>query len=136
MKIEGVYVGTIRKCTKYDHHESFRNETFINGISLGCSGFGHIEVDDEPYKENAMLVKIENGGYVDLGRFNSILDYLKIYKSFTKNGFTLGGLMMSTSAHKLNSLFVDEETLEPYYKNNSKQKNVSMLKLKKQINNR
>ena len=37
----------------------------------------YISIDDdvylEPYKDNAILVKIEKGGYVDLERFNSPL---------------------------------------------------------------
>ena len=89
----------------------------------------------ELYKENAVLIKVKNGGYVDLENFNSILDYIKIHQDITKNGYRLGGLIMSTSAHCINSLFVDRKSLIPYYKNKEQDNNISVHQLKKQINN-
>ena len=41
---------------------------------------------------------------------------------------------MSTSAYRLDDLFVDEKTLKPYYQTNEEVKDTSILKLKKQIN--
>ena len=95
--------------------------------------FGYITKEDELYKENAVLIKIENGGYVDLERFNSILDYIRIHKDITKNGYRLGGLMMSTSAHSRNCLFVDEKSLKPYYTEKQQFEDISVRKLKKQV---
>lgn len=132
MKSEQIFIGNIRKCTKYEEHITFQSEICINGISIGCDSFGYFETDDELYKENAILIKIENGGYVDLERFNSVLDYIRIYKDISKDGFKLGGLMMSTSSHELNSLFVDENSLKPYY-SNEQTKDISLRQLKKQV---
>lgn len=135
MKTDQIFIGNIRKCTKYKMHTTLISSLFIGDQCVGSDSFGHIETDDELYKENAVLIKIKNGGYVDLERFNSILDYIKIYRSITKNGYRLDGLMMSTSAHCIDSLFVDEKSLKPYYSNKSQINNISVRQLKKEKKN-
>ena len=135
MKPGQIFIGNIRKCTKYTIYNTlFSNEMYINNQCVECDFFGYIDTDDELYKENAILIKIKNGGYVDLENFNSILDYIKIHKSTTKNGFTTGGLIIPTTAHSLGSLFVDRKSLKPYYSDKC-QKDISIRQLKKQINN-
>lgn len=134
MKPEQIFIGNIRKCTKYDLHTTLQCKTYVNGECIGSDGFGYIDTDDELFKENAILIKIGKDGYVDLERFNSILDYLRIYKNVTKNGYMLGGLIMSNSSYGLDSLFVDEDSLKPYY-NNEQIKNISVRQLKKQVKN-
>lgn len=133
MKPEQIFVGNIRKCTKYESHTTFQSETYINGRFIGGDGFGYIDTDDELFKENAILIKIEKGGYVDLERLNSILDYVRIYKDI-KDGYMLGGLMMPTSPHGIDNLFVDKKSLKPYY-SNEQTKNISVHQLKKQLKN-
>lgn len=135
MKKGQIFIGDIRKCTKYDTHTTFSSNCYIGDQCIGCDSFGYIEVEDELYKENAILIKIENGGYVDLERFNSILDYIKIHHDLTKNGYRLGGLMMSERAHCIDSLFVDEKSLKPYYADEIQNNNVSIRQLKKIKNN-
>lgn len=134
MKSDQVFIGNIRRCTKYEENIALSCKTYIDGQLVGCERFGSIEEDDELYKENAILIRVKNGGYVDLERFDSILDYIRLYRLYTKNGFRLGGLIMSTSAYRLDDLFVDEKTLKPYYQTNEEVKDTSILKLKKQIN--
>lgn len=136
MKTEQIYVGNIRKCTKYETHTTFSNRTYIGDQCIGCDSFEYIDSDDELYKENAVLIKIKNGGYVDLERINSILDYIRIYRDITKDGYRLGGLMMSTSAHSKDSLFVDKKPLKPYYDDKQPNSKISIHQLKKQIKNR
>lgn len=106
MKTDQIFIGDINKCTKYETHNTFSSSTYIGDECVSCDSIGYIDTDDEPYKENAILIKIENGGYVDLERFNSILDYISIYQDITKDGFRLGGLMMSTSPCCVDDLFV------------------------------
>lgn len=134
MKSDQVFIGNIRRCTKYEKNIALICKTYIDGQLIGCERFGSIEEDDELYKENAILIRVKNGGYVDLERFDSILDYIRLHRLYTKNGFRLGGLIMSTSAYRLDDLFVDEKTLKPYYQANEEVKDTSILKLKKQIN--
>ena len=133
MKTDQIFIGDIRKCTKYETHNTFSSSAYIGDQCIGCDSFGYIDEDDELYKENAVLIKIENGGYVDLERFNSILDYIKIYRDITKDGYRLGGLMMSTSGHCIGSLFVDEKSLKPYYDDKQRTDNISVHQLKKQV---
>ncbi len=135
MKTDQIFIGDIRKCTKYETHTTFSSETYFGNQCIACDSFGYIDSDDELYKENAILIKIENGGYVDLDCFKSFLDYFKIYQDITKEGYRLGGLMMSTKAHCINSLFVDKESLKPYYVDKQQTKNISVHKLKKQVKN-
>lgn len=132
MKIEQVFIGDIRKCTQYERH------SYINGIGINnkCGfyeGSCCIEIDSEIYKEKAILIKFKNGGYVDLENLNSILDYIKISKSITKDGFIINDLMMPNDAYEINSLFVDEDTLELYSGN---QHIKSARQLKKQLKNK
>lgn len=134
MKSDQVFIGNIRRCTKYEENIALSCKTYIDGQLVGCERFGSIEEDNELYKENAILIRVKNGGYVDLERFDSILDYIRLHRLYTKNGFRLGGLIMSTSAYRLDDLFVDEKTLKPYYQTNEEVKDTSILKLKKQIN--
>lgn len=133
MKTDQIFIGDIRKCTKYETHTTFSGSEYIGDCCIGCDSFGYIDEDNELYKENAILIKIKNGGYVDLERFNSILDYIKIHQDITKDGYRLGGLMMSTSAHCINSLFVDENSLKPYYADKQQTSDISVRQLKKQI---
>lgn len=135
MKTGQIFIGDIRKCTKYEAHNIFSSSFFIGDECIGSDAFGYIDLESEIYKENAILIKIENGGYVDLERFNSILDYIRIYKDIRKDGYMLGGLMMPTSANNINSLFVDEESLKPYYTTKKIPKNISLRKLKKEVAN-
>lgn len=132
MKTDQIFIGDIRKCTKYETHTTFSGSTYIGNQHIYCDSFGYIDEDDELYKENAILIKIENGGYVDLERFNSILDYIKIYRDIKKDGYRLG-LMMSTSAHCIDSLFVDEKSLKPYYDDKRQKDSISVHQLKKQV---
>lgn len=135
MKKDQIFIGDIRKCTKYEIHTTFGNNAYIGDVCIGCDSFGYINSNDELYKENAILIKIENGGYVDLERFNSFLDYVRIYQNITKNGYCLGKLMMPTSAYCINSLFVDEKSLKSYYDDKQQADNISVRQLKKQLKN-
>lgn len=133
MKPEQFYIGDIYKCTKYDTHSTFSSETYIDDTCICVERFGYTSSEEELYKENAVLAKVEKGGYVDVSEFKSILDYLKIYKSLTKDGYKIGGIMMPTSAHYLGSLFVDTKSLRPYYQKDQQPNNISILKLNKEL---
>lgn len=133
MKTDKIFWGNIRKCTKYEVHKVFTCSEYINDQCIGSDSFGYVERDDELFKENAILIKIENGGYVDLENLNSILDYIRIYRDIKKDGFRLGGLMMSTSPHCAGSLFVDQDSLTPYYAKNQQVTDIMLKRLKQQV---
>ncbi len=135
MKTNQIFIGDIRKCTKYDRHTTFSCSTYFDNQCIGCDSIGYIDKDDELYKANAILIKIQNGGYVDLEKLHSILDYIGVYLDITKDGYRLGGLMMSTFPYCINSLFVDESSLRPYYDSKQQTTDISVRQLKKQVKN-
>lgn len=117
MKAKQIFIGNIRECTKSEEYITTTSKTYINGECVGTESMGYINIESDIYRENTILIKIKNGGYVDLARLNSILDYIKVRKDITKWGFRLGGLIMASSANRVGELFVDENSLKPYYGN-------------------
>lgn len=79
------------------------------------------------YKENVLLVKIKNGGYVEFDKLNSLINKIKIGKDIHKNGWR-EGFMMSTCPSYVGDHFVDDSSLEPY-------KNVAVTVKKYRIKN-
>ena len=94
-----LFIGNIRKCTKYETHK-----TAVLDIAGCTDSFGYMEIKDELYKENATLIKTKDGKFIDLG---DILDISKIKKA-------KGKIKMSTYPIKKGCLFVDEKTLKPH----------------------
>lgn len=134
MKADRVFVGDIKKCTKYDMKPVFSTSMYIGDDCIGGDCFGHIISESELYKENAVLIEF-NGGYVDLDNLRTFVDYIKVHSNITKNGFYMGGLIMSTSPHANDSLFVDSKSLKPYQNQNNKT-SVSARQLRKERKHR
>lgn len=130
MNPERVFIGNIKKCTKYERHTTFESSTYIGDECISIEHFGFVEQDSVIYKSHALLIQTKNGGYVDLENLNSILDHIKVLKDIAKNGYHLGGLIMSTSPHCKDCLFVDSKSLKPFFEN-TKIKNIPIRKLKK-----
>ena len=57
MKSEQFFIGNVKRCTKYEAHTTLHCETYINGQSIGGEGFGYVKIEDEIFKENAILIK-------------------------------------------------------------------------------
>jgi len=116
-----VFIGDIRICTKFEskpvpHSNKVRK----------------IVKETKEYKKNAVLIKITNGGLVDIDCINSITDYMNIISHKTKGGWRLGGLMMDLGPHYEGALYVDKASLKPYYKDNSISKtSIKQLKLER-----
>ena len=130
MKTDRVFVGDIKKCTKHIMEPVFSSSTYIGDDCIGCDCFGHTIVESELYKENAVLIEF-NGGYVDLDNLKNVVDYIKVHKDITRDGFYMGGLIMSTMPHTSDSLFVDSSSLKPYQSQNNKD-NISVKQLRKE----
>ena len=103
MKLEGLYTGTILKCT-------YINDTLKNDVD---ESYGFFRYNYEMYKENVLLAKIENGGYVEFDKLNSIINRIKIGKDIHKNGWR-EGLMISTCPGNVGDYFIDANSLESY----------------------
>lgn len=133
MKPEQIFIGNIKKCTKYEEQTTFKCEAYFGDTPIFCDTFGSYTFESELYKENATLIKLKNGGYVDIDNLNTILDYMKMHKDITKNGFRTGGLIMSEQVWAKDSLFIDCNSLKSYYQNPEEEKNISIKKLRKNI---
>lgn len=115
MKSNQIFIANLRKCTKHESHALFQSSTEINGESLGGEIFGYTDRQDELYKENAILIQMKNGAYVDIDVLKSYFDYLKLFRDITPNGFINNGIFLSTMPTKVGDIFIDYKTIEPYY---------------------
>ena len=132
MNSNQIFIGNIKKCTEYERHTTFESSTYIDDECISVERFGYIKKDSEVYKTNAILIQTKHGGYVDLENLNSILDHIKLLKDITKDGYRLGGLIMSTNPHCKDCLFVDRHSLKPLYLQ-KEIKNISVKNLKKTL---
>lgn len=137
MKTNQIFIGSIKKCIKYEEHPIFSSCMSIGNEPIFEDYFGSITVESEMYKKDAILLKVDNSGYVDIDNLNNLFNYINVYKNINNNGFTLGGLIMTTSPYCEGSLFVDtnDDTFRPYYDKDNKAENVSILKLRKEVKN-
>lgn len=134
MKTNQIFRGDIKKCTKYDVHTTFSSSTYIGGQCIGGASIGYVDDEYEIYKENAVLIKVKDGAYVDLESLNSILDYIRIYRDMLLRDY-ISGLIIPTSTYCANSLLINEETLKPYYADERQVEDVSVRELKKHFKN-
>lgn len=133
VQMKDIYFGTIKKCTEYEMHTTFSSKMSINGIDCFEDSFGMIESDSEIYKENAVLIKVVESGYVDLDTLKGFRDTIKVKNSITRNGgFYLDRLILGNSEHKEGCLFVDESTLRQYEPLDNK-KTTTVKQLKKSL---
>lgn len=115
INIENVFIGTIRKCTKYEICMVSSSKTHLRDACIGVNAFEYAKKDSVEYKEYAKLLKVTDHGYIDLDLLNNFLDEVKIKRKIKKDSeISMDGLIMSTSPNKLNILFVDESTLVQY----------------------
>ncbi len=99
MEESNLFIGNIKKCTKYETHKT------VSFSIAGCiDSFGHMEIKEELYKKNAALIKTKDGKFIDI---ENILDISIIKKS-------KGKIKMTTYPTREGCLFVDEKTLKPY----------------------
>ena len=124
MRKKQIFIGDIRKCTKYGLYPVYLKEDSVSGIT-----YDRFEEESELYKKNAILIKISEGDmassrYIDLENVNSALDMLRLKNS---------NLIMSGSPKCVDELFVDTMSLKHYYdKGFRKKTSVKQLKKEKQ----
>jgi len=118
-----IFTGTIMLCTKY--------KKVPHLISDGMA-FGHIETEAKVYKENAVLVRIKDNAYVDIEGL-SLLDIVHLYleneKRIKNNELCMPSLPSGLYEEQL---YVDSNSLKPYVTTDKKQKNISLMKIKRQ----
>ncbi len=133
IKPNQVFIGSIRRCTKYEPFYILSCSTNTEKIERWQDAYScHYDTRSVPYKERAILIQVE-GGFVDVDRLKTIFDELKLKKAMQRKPDqkqSLGRLVIPTKAHGVKSLFVDVDSLEPYHYEDP-QKEVPVVYLKK-----
>lgn len=111
MKVKGLVIGNIREveynCLKTTH-------SMHCDLGFGCS-IAHHDIKTHSYKNDALLIKINNSGYVDVDNINSILDIIKIKRHIKRDGIILGGPVLSDTVHpfaKPGDLFIEYNSIK------------------------
>ncbi len=126
-----IFVGDIKRCTKYDNIVLISSVLSIEDAPISIEKIGYIDINAEPYIDNAILLKIKDGRYVDINRLNTIKDYLRMYYEYLSKYIYHNGILMPTRPMAKGTLFVDEASLKPYYAD--EKRNVSIRSLKREI---
>jgi hypothetical protein len=127
MKPENLFIGNLNKCVKYNE---------ILDFECGDSVLGHREIENELYERDVVLLKTKNGNYVDVRELNL---FLQISLFLMPNGSVHYPMdypynaMLTTYPWRNGQLFVDKDSLVPYYSKDNDLKNVSIHKLKYSI---
>lgn len=116
---ENVFIGNIMKCTEYD----VTNVLVTEDMFERCS-YGYIKTSKELYKENQILIRICNNPevYVELKNMKNFCSYINIYNQVDDNGITVNNIVLPTSASYSGEVYVDRESLKPYYEEKGKVK--------------
>lgn len=131
MKTDRIFIGNIKMCTKCEFCNVISNNDYIDDKCIGSASFGYIDYEEKIVKENAILIKLKDYFYVDIENLNSFLDYILISGVIINPILT--NLAILTAPYKKNQLFVDKESLKPYYGNEEKIDNISLKTLKKNL---
>ena len=106
MEEEKIFIGNIRKCTKYNIVDF---NTFQNPIIV--DRFQKRNVESILYRKDVILFKVSDGCYVDYSSFNSIGDWFKI-KNCIKHKLPLKGIILRDFQVYEGCLFVDPKSLK------------------------
>jgi len=109
IKKENIFVGNIKKCTKYRKVDINKNK--------GANSY--VVYNSEVYANDIILVKISNNPveYIILSTFEVIIDYLKENNLNELNDKFFEEQVFGIKAKGLGSTWVDNNSVKPYYKN-------------------
>ena len=106
--VKFLYIGNVKKCTKYDYSNPTLQELII--------GFINPKAESEIVKEKTTLAKLDDGHYVEYSSLNKLFASLRVRFHKRKDGYYSGGLVLGTSPFRKGVSFVDESSLKPYDK--------------------
>lgn len=132
MKTNQFFVGNVMKCKNYEFHvlaedKSFKDDQLESYLSLGYSSY-----DGDLVKEKAILIKLNVGQYIDIDNVKSTLELFKIYKNVLK-AYEEGKVLSTTPDHN-DMIYIDFNSVKPYYAENQKVKKISLRQFKKNLN--
>lgn len=117
----------------YKEEKLMVSETYLGDQLIGRDTIGSIKVDSEIYKKAVILIKMNEFGYVDAEKIKTIFDYFYAQSFLRENGYHGGGLVMGTMPCFEGELFVDSDTLQPYFQELDQPKDVSIRRLRQEV---
>ena len=123
MNTNQIFVGTIKKCNNVYLYERYGEERYAGDFVICNTEYGHIENYTDMITDQAILIKMNETEYVWLKQIQTIKDQI-----LTNLGHP--SKVINTFPSHNGDLFVDEQSLIPYFEN---EKNISVGKLKKKV---
>lgn len=124
IKKENIFIGNIKRCTKYREVDMNEKDSHESGL---------VYYNSEVYAEDVILVKVSDNpvGYINLRSFESLLDYLKQNNIKDYEGPSLEEAILYTKVNGQGSIWVDSVSLKPYYK--KEKGKVKVRKIKRDV---
>ena len=106
---KNIYIGNIKRCTKYREVDMNEKDSHESGL---------VYYNSEIYAEDVILVKVSDNpaGYINLRSFEALLDYLKQNNIDNYEVSSLEESILYTKVNGQGSIWVDNVSLKPYYK--------------------
>ena len=105
MKTRLLFVGDIKKCTKYS--------VVIDSVGKTMP-IGHLEKKDKTIKENAVLIEVKPNHYLDLDKADSIISLLKVYFMPSKYCLKPDSIYKPYNALYENKTYIEESTIKGF----------------------
>ncbi len=132
MKTNQFFVGNVMKCKNYESDVFVEDKSFKDDQLECYSAEGYSGYDGDLVKEKAILIKLNVDEYIDIDNVKSTLALFKIYKYILK--VCKKGKVLSTSPDHNDMLYIDFNSLKPYYAENQKVEKISLRQFKKNLN--
>ena len=102
---KNIFIGNIKRCTKYRE--------------VDMANTSYVRYNSQIYAKDVILVKVSDNpvGYINLRSFESLLDYLKDNDIRSYEAENLEDAVLYTQVSGEGSIWVDNASLKPYYKN-------------------
>ena len=126
MKSKNVFKGTIKKCEDFYSYMKYGEERYVGDFKVGKIEVGTTYKYANIIDEEAILLKMSDKKFVWLDLVNTKAEEILVNLGIACNA-------ISTSPICNNDIFVDEETLEPYFK--AEDKKLSVKKIKSLVSN-
>ena len=110
MKREDIYIGKIKKCRNLEGYKLYGDSRYVYDFSINKTEFGYIENNAYVVDDCAVLIRVSEYSFIWLKSITSFVDEVKVNLGFD---FDTIGIRPT----KDNSIFVDYDSLVPYYRN-------------------
>ena len=125
MKNSDIYIGTIKKCNDVYCYEKYGEERYVGSFKINNTELGEVHKYVDVITDQAILIKVNNEKYIWLNQIETFSDELLVNLGIAKK-------TINTQPSNDNDLFVEKNTLIPYFKN-IENKNLNVAKLKTKI---